>query len=97
MKDALARHLTEFVAHLTQPPSERYTTISAIMTHFDMSRWPIERALKRGDLKGVKICGRWRIPLGEFRRWLSEQNPGLELEPPLSLPPSIKELTPQNA
>ncbi len=73
LKAALVRQLTHWLEHLTQPPSEKYTTIADIAARFHLSRWTIERALKRGLLEGIKVSGRWRILPSAVEKWLGSQ------------------------
>lgn len=55
---------------VTLPRMRSHFSVLEVATMLHKSRWPVWRAITRGDIAAVKIGGAWLIPRSEVERLL---------------------------
>lgn len=51
-----------------------------VATALGLSRWSVMEAIHRGDIRAVKLEGRWLVPIRELHRLLGDEQRQAELD-----------------
>ena len=58
------------MADSRSPEHERLLTLEEVARLCSLSQKAVRGAIQRGELRALKVCGRWRIPPAALRDWI---------------------------